>query len=287
MQTNAALKEMRTDKILRKEKLLFPAGGRKQWESIEEENQAYWTKRADSYAQTIRAELSDDHVAMWGDVLREEMAGLTQKTGRLTVLEAGTGPGFLSILLAQMGHSVTGIDYTQEMLNKAKENAALAGADVRFLKMNTEALDFADEIFDLVVSRNLTWNLPHPDRAYAEWMRVLKPGGKLLVFDANYYNFLYDEEARKGYDRDREKTAQAGEDDIYLCTDTAAMEAIARQVPLSAIRRPQWDLELLRGLGAKASVDENIWRRVWDRNEQINQASVPMFMVRAEKAGNE
>ncbi len=281
MQTNAALKEIRKEKPVRGEKLLFPERGRKQWDSIEQENQAYWTKRADSYTQTIRAELSDDHTRMWGDVLREEMAELLKKKGRLDILEAGTGPGFLSILLAQMGHTVTGIDYTAEMLKKAKANAGDEGVSVRFLEMNTEELDFSDASFDLVVSRNLTWNLPHPEKAYAEWMRVLRPGGKLLVFDANYYNFLYDEEARKGYDRDREATADAGEDDIYLCTDTAAMEAIARQVPLSGIRRPGWDLELLRGLDAQASADENIWRRVWDRNEQINQASVPMFMVRA------
>ena len=46
----------------------------------------------------------------------------------------------------------------------------------------------ADNTFDMIVSRNVTWNLEHPDRAYYEWMRVLKPGGVLLNFDANWYH---------------------------------------------------------------------------------------------------
>ena len=40
----------------------------------------------------------------------------------------------------------------------------------------------------------------HPDRAYYEWMRVLKPGGVLLNFDANWYHHLFDEEKRAAYE---------------------------------------------------------------------------------------
>ena len=52
------------------------------------------------------------------------------------------------------------------------------------------ALRFADNTFDMIVSRNVTWNLEHPDRAYYEWMRVLKPGGVLLNFDASWYHII-------------------------------------------------------------------------------------------------
>ena len=58
-------------------------------------------------------------------------------------------------------------------------------------------------MFDVVISRNLTWNLKDPKRAYEEWCRVLKPGGKLLNFDANWYGYLYDEEKRLSYEEDR------------------------------------------------------------------------------------
>ena len=52
--------------------------------------------------------------------------------------------------------------------------------------MDAEKPIFADETFDVVISRNLTWTLPNAEHAYSEWMRVLKTGGILLNFDANY-----------------------------------------------------------------------------------------------------
>ena len=267
-----------------------------QWKSIEEENQAYWTNRAPSYTETIRTELTDGHAKMWGDVInaqlrehfrinenQKESYDTDPELHRLQALEVGTGPGFLSILLAMEGYEVTGVDYTKAMLEEARVNTGNAGVSVDFREMNAEALEFPDASFDLVISRNLTWNLPHPDRAYEEWIRVLKPNGMILIFDANYYNFLYDEEARAGYERDRRQTALEGEEDIYLSTDTEAMEAIARQIPFSKIVRPAWDLKFFRERGLTASHDPDIWKRVWDKNEQVNQASVPMFMIKVEK----
>ena len=62
---------------------------------------------------------------------------------------------------------------------EAKKNAGELAGSIRFLEGSAEALDFEDEAFDVVLSRSLTWNLPHPDKAYAEWTRVLKPGGLL------------------------------------------------------------------------------------------------------------
>ena len=96
------------------------------------------------------------------------------------------------------------------MLMEAKKNAGEAADRIRFLEMNAEALDFEDAAFDVVISRNLTWNLPHPDAAYAEWARVLKPGGLLLNFDANWYAYLFDEKAQAAYDQDRSTARPQG-----------------------------------------------------------------------------
>ena len=61
------------------------------------------------------------------------------------------------------------------------------------------------------------------------------------------------------------------------------MEEIARRVPLSRLRRPDWDLALLRGLGLRAEADEEVWRRVWSREEKLSFASTPLFMIAAVK----
>ncbi len=56
-------------------------------------------------------------------------------------------------------------------------------------------------------------------------------------------------------------------------TDVDAMEAIARQAPLSARRRPAWDIHVLHGLGMSVFADPEIWKQVWTENERISNAS--------------
>ena len=66
---------------------------------------------------------------------------------------------------------------------------------------------------------------------------------------------------------------------------SAAMEAIARKTPLSKHHRPAWDLDVLRGLGMQAAADTEVWKQVWTKEERINNASTPMFLVEGHKVG--
>ena len=95
------------------------------------------------------------------------------------------------------------VDYTEAMLEEAKKNAGAFTQKITYCQMDASHLAFVDETFDAVVSRNLTWNLENPDEAYKEWKRVLKPGGQLLNFDANWYGHLFDAEKRREYEEDR------------------------------------------------------------------------------------
>ena len=253
--------------------------------SLREENKSYWTGRAFGYSEVNRTELATAQRHRWSDCLRTEISrhfpGMEPE--ELRVLEVGAGPGFFAILLCEMGYDVTAIDLTPAMLNEAKKNAGALAGRIRFLEMDAEGLDFADGSFDVVVSRNLTWNLPRPENAYAEWVRVLQPGGLLLNFDANWYAYLFDRAAREGYDRDRRNSAAKGVGDQNVGENFDVMEEIARRLPLSCIRRPAWDLKLLRSFGIRASADESVWNRVWSEEEKINFSSTPLFLVRSEK----
>ena len=255
-------------------------------QTILSENKSYWTGRAASYSEVNQLELSTRQRQKWSDCLHAEIARQfpDRAPETLRVLEVGTGPGFFAILLCELGYDVTAIDLTPAMLEEAKKNAGELAGEICWMEMNAEALNFADESFDVVVSRNLTWNLPHPERAYAEWTRVLKPGGLLLNFDANWYAYLFDDEAQAAYDRDRVNSAERGVWDQNVGENFDVMEDIARRVPLSNIRRPKWDLALLRGLGLRAEANEQIWQRVWSEEEKLNFASTPLFMVRALRA---
>ena len=253
--------------------------------TILSENKAYWTGRASGYSEVNQAELETEQRKKWRDCLQAEIArqfpGIA--ASQLHILEVGTGPGFFAILLCELGYEVTAIDLTPAMLEEAKRNAGSMSGSIRFMEMNAEALDFEGSSFDVVISRNLTWNLPHPDAAYAEWVRVLRPGGLLLNFDANWYAYLFDEKAQAAYDQDRINSAERGVWDQNVGENFDVMEDIARRVPLSSICRPAWDLAELRSLGLHARADERIWQRVWSEEEKLNFSSTPLFMVRAIK----
>ncbi len=86
--------------------------------------------------------------------------------------------GCRAINLALAGHEVTAVDVTEHMIWHARQNAESYGANVTFLVQRGEFLPFEDGSFDLIVSRNVIWNLEYPEEALAEWARVLAPGGR-------------------------------------------------------------------------------------------------------------
>ena len=249
---------------------------------------SYWGTRAEGYSEVNEKELAGSQREAWLHVLEEQFP----EKEEMKILDIGTGPGFFPMILSEAGYTVTAVDYTEEMLEKAKENLGKYtkyGLErVTLQRMDAQNLEFADETFDVVISRNLTWNLEKPEQAYQEWMRVLKPGGVLLNFDANWYGYLYDEEKKEAYEADRKKVEEQQLDDHYLCTDIDRMENIARQVPLSAMERPAWDTKVLESLGVcSIQTDSEIWKRVWSEEERLNYASTPMFQVRAEKSAEQ
>ena len=249
---------------------------------------SYWGTRAEGYSEVNEKELAGSQREAWLHVLEEQFP----EKEEMKILDIGTGPGFFPMILSEAGYTVAAVDYTEEMLEKAKENLGKYtkyGLErVTLQRMDAQNLEFADETFDVVISRNLTWNLEKPEQAYQEWMRVLKPGGVLLNFDANWYGYLYDEEKKEAYEADRKKVEEQQLDDHYLCTDIDRMENIARQVPLSAMERPAWDTKVLESLGVcSIQTDSEIWKRVWSEEERLNYASTPMFLVRAEKSAEQ
>lgn len=99
------------------------------------------------------------------------------------VLDLGCGTGFLSLLLAELGFAVTGIDLSEEMRGKGAAKATAQGLSIEFLSGDAENPDFPEASFDAVISRHVAWTLPDPHQAARNWKRVLRPGGLALVID--------------------------------------------------------------------------------------------------------
>ncbi len=122
----------------------------------------YWTKRAEGYSQVNQGELATQQRKTGWENLREHLP--EKKPEDVKILDIGTGPGFFAIILAQAGYQVTAVDYTEEMLREARHNAGELAEKIQWLQMDAQNLDFPDQTFDAVVSRNLTWNLENPTR---------------------------------------------------------------------------------------------------------------------------
>ena len=242
----------------------------------------YWTGRAEGYSQVNQGELATEQREKWKKNLMSHLKG--KKPEETKVLDIGTGPGFFAIILAEAGYQVTAVDYTEEMLKEAKQNAGKLAGKIHWQQMDAQNLTFESETFDVVVSRNLTWNLEKPEKAYGEWIRVLKKGGILLNYDANWYHHLFDQEKRRAYEKDRARVEELQLSDHYTCTDIDAMEEIAREVPLSRIARPTWDKQVLGQFSPnQVLVEEEVWKEVWSEEEKANYQSTPMFLIIVEK----
>ena len=254
--------------------------------SIIHENREYWTRRAPGYSEVNREELATRQREIWKNTLIERING--RFPGRaprdIHVLEVGTGPGFFAILLAEAGYRVTAIDLTPSMLDEARQNAGALCGRIAFMEMNAQALQFDDHRFDVILSRNVTWNLPDPVQAYRDWKRVLRPGGVLLNFDANWYAYLFNEEKQAAFARDRANVRRAGVEDHEAYEDSDTMERLSLSLPMGREARPGWDLRTLCGLGfASVSADATAGERVWNPEEKLNYASTPGFLIRAVK----
>lgn len=103
----------------------------------------------------------------------------------MKVLDVGCGTGNFSIKLVRLGCDVLGIDISREMLAVAGEKARMEGFKVDFRYMDVNAMEFADESFDAVISMAALEFMKDHSRALDEMFRVLKRGGNLLIGTIN------------------------------------------------------------------------------------------------------
>lgn len=99
------------------------------------------------------------------------------------VLEVGVGTG-INLALYPRQATVTGIDFSSSMLEKARERAARPdAAPVRLLQMDGADLRFADNSFDIVYAPYLISVVPDPVRVAQEMHRVCRPGGRVIILN--------------------------------------------------------------------------------------------------------
>ena len=251
-----------------------------------EEIQNYWNHRYTGYSKVNQKELEGSQRERW----KEQLKRLLGANQNLKVLDIGTGPGFFTIILEELGYTaITGIDVSNKMLEVANENIQKYGKEnssIQLIQMDAQKLEFDSESFDIIVSRNVTWNLEKPQQAYSEWLRVLKPNGALFIFDANWYAFLQNESLAKEFEEKRKRAIEEKLEDYWQGegVDEEKMNWIVQQLPLTYQQRPQWDMEYFSTQeGISVEMEENFGDLVWDYEEQLNYGATPMFCIKVVK----
>ena len=232
----------------------------------------YWTQRSHDFGTVRKNELENEMGQRW----LHEIQRLLPEGRSLNILDVGTGTGFFAILLAEKGHRVEGIDLTPAMLEEARTLAKQRNLDITFREMDAQNLAYPDGTFDVVISRNLTWTLPDPERAYASWFRVLKPGGVLLNFDAEYAAHV------RSHSVQNRKVAPDSPYGHVGMTDALQQEndAITLSMDIGQAR-PEWDGKVLTRIGFQScQTDTQVGKRLLGEQDLT---TAPMFGIFARK----
>ena len=221
---------------------------------VKEKVKSYWTKRSDSFSKHKHAEMHSEKNKLWREEFKNKLGEKPLK-----ILDVGCGAGFFEAVLAPMGYDITGIDLTPEMVEKGKDILKRHNIKAELFVGDGEEPDFPEESFDAVISRNLVWTLPHPDKAYKNWYKLLKKGGPLLVYDAEY---------AKGFHSLDQSKNRAHAD----VTDELKEEChdIYHMLSISSLDRPEWDIDVLKGIGfSSAEADLTVGDRIYNTEDEF------------------
>jgi SAM-dependent methyltransferase len=129
---------------------------------------AGWNDRASTYEQLVARATA---------MAIEPLLDAAEVTAGTRVLDAACGPGALAGAAAARGARVSGVDFAEGMLERARRRHP----GIEFIHGDVENLPFGDAAFDAVVAAFVVNHLPEPERGAAELARVVRPGGRVAV----------------------------------------------------------------------------------------------------------
>ena len=150
---------------------------------LRDEIRDYWSDRAASFDQDPGHKIADGaERAAWAALLARHLG----PAGGRRLLDLASGTGEIALLCHELGFQVTGLDWSEPMLERARSKARKAGAQVSFLQADAERTMLHSDSQQVIVTRHLVWTLVDPAAAFAEWLRVLAPGGQILLVDGDF-----------------------------------------------------------------------------------------------------
>ena len=144
-----------------------------------QDSRQYWDNLASSFDNEPDHGLRDPVILEnWTNFLRTSLPNT-----KAIVLDIGCGTGSLSVVLAALGHTMTGIDLSPSMISLARKKAEALGYPIKFHVMDAASPRLPKEHFDAIVCRHLLWSLPEPKQVLQRWAELLKPKGRLILIE--------------------------------------------------------------------------------------------------------
>jgi ubiquinone/menaquinone biosynthesis C-methylase UbiE len=147
-----------------------------------EEIRRYWDDFAADYDSYPDHGLLDSDIrSAWKDLLRTWLP-----TTPSVVADLACGTGTMSVLMAELGHQVRGVDLSAEMVRLARAKAAPFGSAIEVEQGDAGDPPFEAGSVDVVFARHILWTLPDPTEALRRWARLLRPGGRMVLVEGRW-----------------------------------------------------------------------------------------------------
>ena len=144
---------------------------------------ATWDAEAATFDEPADHGLRDPAVRQaWRELLTAQLPNPPAR-----IADLGCGTGTLSVLLAEVGHDVVGVDFSPRMVEAATRKAE-GVAGVRFLQADAFAPPLIEASYDVVLCRHVLWAMPDPAVALTRWISLLAPAGRLLLVEGQWSN---------------------------------------------------------------------------------------------------
>jgi ubiquinone/menaquinone biosynthesis C-methylase UbiE len=144
------------------------------------------------------------------------------------VLDVATGTGYVALTAASLGHRVTAIDLSAPMLDELRAHATERSLIVSARRGDAVVPEFPVASFDAVTNRHLLRTLREPQKALANWLALLRPGGRLVAIDGFWFT---------------------SSDEAPPLFDQHYTPATREQLPLMHLDHPDPILEMLTAVG--------------------------------------
>lgn len=149
-----------------------------------DDSRTLWDAEAEAFDEAADHGLHDPALRRaWADLLLPLIEGRG-----LRVADLGCGTGTLSVLLAdEGGHFVSGVDFSSEMIRRAREKADRTIPMPVFTVADAARPPLPTGVFDVVLSRHVLWAMPDPAEALENWIGLLGPAGILILVEGRWH----------------------------------------------------------------------------------------------------